>query len=836
MSGLLLDLRHAVAVYRGTPVASAIAVIALAVSMAFVSAFLSLWNDLALKPPAGFESGQLVTIGQSGGYQAVDGSAPLTLSLVEGINETVGALDFAAGITMFPQLLQLDTAVVPIQAEAVTRHFSDLEPRLRLGRRFDEQDHRADGEPAVILSYRLWQSQFAGREDVLGQTARLSEVGFNGLPVAGQVSEPRGQDYRVVGVMSPRMTGTFTDSVDVWLPFEQAVPFLYGDPDESPQFNLAQGASLSVRPDSGASVPSRMRGLARPRAGVSVEAINNDLNARFAIEGQALTQGIELSGEEIRFDVIEGIVRDIDLQRESKRQIRLFLAGTLLLVIVAACNVSLFLLARASRRQRELGIRMAVGASIKRLARQLASEAGMLILIATVVGVFLSVWLSAVLQELPFLQQAEWRDVSPFDWRVLGLLSVVMLLLTLLVSLAPILGLRRAGIGQSSGMVTARAGWGQRLAGTAQIAVTVVVGAVAVAFAWHLVFYATIDRGFDPRDVLVVELDNSNFRCPEPPCQESIAIERERQRDIIVGLPGVEDASFTTFTPGGAGFPFYTIVQREARGDFVELLTINVDGHYFDVLDIPFIAGQDVIPTDRTQIVGNEIYAVETFGRIDAIGEVTPNGNRTLRGVVRNVAYGHPAEALPMIGYSPYSRSAYPILILKTQLSPAEMRGLLQQKIDAGELEIELGDVNRLATIAGKDLLADRARSALTASSALLVVILSALGFYGTQRYLVTVGQREYAIRSAIGAGPGALGRLVLSRGVSLALPGLIFGAMLAFIVVAWLRDGFLAQAVSPIGVTTMVVLTIVVLVFAASVGPARQARKTAPAELLRQA
>ena len=837
MTGLTADLRHAIAVYRSTPIASAIAVVALAVAMAFVSAFLSMWSDLSLKPAEAFErGGELVTIGQSGGYAVADSSSPLTLDVVEGINETVSSLQFAAGVAAFPQLLRWDDETEPIQAEAVTRHFGDLAPRLALGRRFDERDHLAQAEPAAILSHRLWQQRFGGREDVLGQTVRIAETGDGGLlgrPIDSldEGREPRGQDYRIVGIMSPRMTGTFADTTDIWLPYEQVVPFLYGQAEDQPQLDLGLSGNITITPQEGE--PTRMRGLAVPVAGASAQAIGDELNARLELGGQSFAGALNLTGAEMQFDVIDGVVGDIRIQRESKRQVVLFLAGTLLLVVVAACNVSLFLLARASRRQRELGIRMAVGASLKRLARQLTSEAGLLMLVATVLGVFISLWVSAALRGLPFLQQAEWGEVSPFDWRVLAMLSGLMLLLTLLVSLAPIFGLRRMGIRASSGMVLARAGWGQRLAGTAQIALTGIVGAVAAAFAWNLYFYATVDRGFDPDDVLVVELRNSRFAPPGELTQTSVAIERERQREIIVGLPGVDDASFTTYAPGGAGVLQFTVVQREP-GRYVEIATVYVDDHYFEVLDIPLLHGQNVDPYDFTQLVGNESYALDTFGRVDAIGAATRT-NRSLRGVVRDFTFGHPTETVPLTGFIANASTSYPLLLVKTSATPAAIRGLLQQRIDTGELEMELGEIDRLENFVGRTLREDRARTALTAGSALLVVILSALGFYGTQRYLVTAGQREYAIRSAIGAGPRSLGRLVLSRGLSLALPGLILGSVLAVIAVALLRDGFLARAVSPLGVSAMAAFMVLALVLAASFGPALQARKTAPAMLLRQ-
>jgi ABC-type antimicrobial peptide transport system permease subunit len=115
------------------------------------------------------------------------------------------------------------------------------------------------------------------------------------------------------------------------------------------------------------------------------------------------------------------------------------------------------------------------------------------------------------------------------------------------------------------------------------------------------------------------------------------------------------------------------------------------------------------------------------------------------------------------------------------------------------------------------------------------VVLLATFGFYGTQRYLVTAGRREYAIRASLGAGPKALGGLVIRRGLTLGLPGLVLGALLAFIAVAWLRDDFVSREISPFAVTLAVVLGLVLLLAASSLGPARQARRTQPAPLLRE-
>jgi lipoprotein-releasing system permease protein len=145
------------------------------------------------------------------------------------------------------------------------------------------------------------------------------------------------------------------------------------------------------------------------------------------------------------------------------------------------------------------------------------------------------------------------------------------------------------------------------------------------------------------------------------------------------------------------------------------------------------------------------------------------------------------------------------------------------------------GNVVSLAK-ARSDLLApDRARGFLTIATAVLVVLLAAFGFYGTQRYLVTAGRREYAIRASLGAGPRALGRLVMKRGLMLGLPGLVLGVPLAFILVAWLRDDYISRSVSPLAVSVAIALGLVALLLVASLGPARLARRTQPAPLLRQ-
>src|SRR5690606_32034835 len=174
------------------------------------------------------------------------------------------------------------------------------------------------------------------------------------------------------------------------------------------------------------------------------------------------------------------------IQRNTQRQLQLFLGASVLLALVAAANVSLFLLARAPGRRRELGIRMAVGAPMTRLARQLASEAAVLVVAGGALGLIASVWLAGLLRGLALLRQAEWREITLLDWRVLTIIGVFLALLTLLVSLAPIFGLKRSGIAARGRQISARPNGAQRVAGAAQIAIASTLGGAALAFAWYL--------------------------------------------------------------------------------------------------------------------------------------------------------------------------------------------------------------------------------------------------------------------------------------------------------------------------------------------------------------
>src|SRR5690606_18005863 len=237
----------------------------------------------------------------------------------------------------------------------------------------------------------------------------------------------------------------------LWLPLERVQPLFIGPAE---QLTRTEG-----------------RIFLRPRSGAALSAVESEFELRYD-DDLPPPPGLEPV-------VLAGLHFGVGRQEAVQRQLAMFLAGSLLLALVAGANTSLFLLARAPARRRELGVRMAVGATTLRLARQLVTEAGLLVIGSAVLGVLLGVWLDDYLRTLAFMQFADWRNVTLLDWRVFGLLAAFLLALTVLVSLAPVLAVARSGIGTASRSVTARATIGQRVAGTAQLAAAGAFGAAA---------------------------------------------------------------------------------------------------------------------------------------------------------------------------------------------------------------------------------------------------------------------------------------------------------------------------------------------------------------------
>ncbi len=820
MNGTFADLRHAVRHYAATPASSMLALVILAVAMSCIASMLTLWTDLSLKPHPGFErSRELVTLDQT------DGTRHLWFSLdfVEAVRESSTSLTSIAGVRIWPMPAVLDGRPEQSQVELVTRGFSELGPYMAMGRRFDAADHAPGAAPTAILSHRFWQEKFGGRQAVIGEAIHVMPPSFlDPRAAAGQPSDS-GTAYRIVGILAPRMTGILGTETDLLIPFESAIAAWPGGSD-------------------GMRSSSTLRAIGRPARGASLAAVRAELEADRADYSDLLRDS---SG---RMEVRPGVIRDIGAHLQAEGQVLLFLGGSVLLVLLAASNISLFLLSRAPSRKRELAIRVAVGATWKRLALQLGSEAGLLVGFASALGVVVSLWLAAVLRDSPILSAADWRDVSVLDWRVLALVGIATLIVTLLVSVAPILALKRVSIEADTRVVSARAGSGQRVAATIQLAAIGPLAGAALGFAWHLADLVTADHGFDATDVHVATVraqermivaggeDSETLMRRLRDERERTFVERDRRRPIIGSLPGIAGVAFGTGVPGRTvRRDLYIVPTPNSPEDRTSFGIVSAGVMFPELLGMVFVSGRGLESDSSDEILINETLANQVWGTTDVVGELL-FGDVEVVGVVRDIAYGGPSSGLEPLAYRrAVSSSRFDSILLESPLSSTAVARLLQDQIDAGALGIELESVEPLAQIWRRTFAADNARTTITIAAAVIGILIAAFGIYSTQSYLLASGNREYAIHSALGAGPRALGRLVALRTLIMGLPGIVFGSLLCFIAVAWLSADYLSGVVSPAVATIIVTLIAICMVVVASIRPMQRARRTVPGQLLRQ-
>ena len=769
----------------------------LAIGTAFVGTFLSLYVDLILRPHPGFErSGRIATIGQSDGVYM----RGIPYAIVVRLADEMTSIESAAMSYVDRTLAGPEREDVLF--EMVSEGFFDaLRPRLEFGSGFRPEDHASEAEPVVVISYRYWQQHFGGDREILGSVVEITPH-----PVWSDLPNGATTQFRVIGVMSRALPGLAIPDTALWFPLESAYPLIVRERDRLPG---VVGPTYVLR-----------------RAGTSTASVLSEIGERFF--GPDSTLDLRPG---LRLDAIDGIARNIDVQRAAKRQLEMFLGGSVLLALVAAANVSLFLIARAPGRRREIGIRLAIGAPIRRIARQLATEAGLLIAASAALGLLFSVWLSQHLRGLAFLRNAEWRSVALLDWRVLGLAAAFLLMLTLLVSLAPILGIGRLGIAGSSRQVTARASPVQRLAGTLQVVVACTFGGAAIASAWYLGALTFGDPGYETANRHVVEFVRDSISSND-------LVEIVRRRDAIESIPGVTAVAFGFPVPGeqGATLLAMRVSDPNAPGNEIDAYFGYLEPRLIDMLGLDLAQGRAPEVDEAGVALVNQSLARMVWGREDVVGaRLALSAGRDLEviGVIEDVSFEHPsAAARPYL----FGRTAVqPFTVVQAELTAADLRQAIDRIAAAGALDGEVRDVRPLRMMYKTMIAPDIARGLLTMTAAVLVVGLAAFGFYGTQRYLVAAGKREYAIRASLGAGPRAIGRLVIGRSLLLGVPGLAAGGFLVFMVVSWMRDDYLGGKVSTAVVTAVTVAGLALVLLAASLGPAWEARKTQPALLLRE-
>jgi putative ABC transport system permease protein len=799
LSELRQDAAFALRTLRKQPAFTLIAVLTLALGIGADTAIFSVVRGVLLRPLPYAEPERLMEVrtaypnGQDYTLSAPDFMSVATLD---------GVFDGVAAMTDWEPTWTGEGEPRTVAAAELSRGFlATLGVGIVLGRGFDDDEHLPGRTQVAILSHRLWQSRFGGRDDVLGRTLTLS-----------------GQPYRVIGVASPHLD--LPAGTEIYLPLEHGETF---------DATTAQGR----RSEFLFVVARRAPEVGPERAEAALADLGRRLQQEFPDTNDRLTF--------TAYPLVERFVGEV-------RQPLLVLLGAVGLVLLIACvNVANLLLARAATRQDELALRNALGAGRGRLLRQLLTEALVLGLAGGLAGLLLA-WLgtraliATVPEVIPRLEEVGVDGPVALFSFALGLATA------LLAGLLPALHATRGGLaaalkeggrGGDSGRRHHRLRHGLIVAETA-LAVVLLVGAGLLLRSFLRL--TAVDPGFDPERAITFTVSLQGAGYDELPSRVD-AFGRLLER--LEALPGVLAAGGANVLPldtGGAIESLDVDGRAPDPDEVLEIRTAWVTPGYFRALGTPVIAGRPFGAGDRE---GAPLVTVINQAAVERWfdGE-SPLGRRLgLRGEPREVV-GVVAD-LPQLGLD---RPAEPVayyphaqlpgrtisLVVRSEGDPAalvpEVRRLVRQ-LDA---DLPLAEPQPLESLVAESVARPRFYAGLLALFASVALALALVGIFGVMSYVVAQRRREIGIRIAMGARQREVVRMVLLRALALTGGGLALGLLVALASTQALESQLYGVSATDPWTFAAVLALLAVSAAAASVVPARRAARVDPVVALR--
>ncbi|HVS14577.1 MAG TPA: ABC transporter permease [Thermoanaerobaculia bacterium] len=816
------DLRHSFRALMAQRGVTAVAVLSLAVGIALNVTIFSLVNEVLLRPPAVAAPDELVSVfsRDTGGEQYGTSSY---LDYVDLRAQSEAFTDLAAHSLMLASYERNGRSQALIGALVSDNFFDVLGVRAARGRTFEAGENEPLGaHPVAVLDHRFWQKELGGRPDVVGSTVRLDSTRFT-----------------VVGVLPPSFTGMFPGVAPaLYLPLAAA-----DQVEPAGQIQFAAGGTGSTRLD--------QRGyrwlwlLGRLQPGVGLEQADAQVSAVMA---RLASEYPPTNGDFSMLARSTGGVRvhpEIDGVLSAAATLLQVCVG-LVLVIVCA-NIANMLLARAAGRRREVGVRLALGASRSRLVRLLLTESLLLASLGGALGLGLALLANRLIEgfQPASLPVAITLDLT-IDHRVLLFTLVVTALTGVIFGLAPALQASRtdvvAQMRRDEPAPRGRFGFGQVLVG-AQVALCLALLVGAGLLGRSLMAAGAMPLGFEPQRIGAVVFDIERMGY-----QGEAAANRYREMlDAISALPGVQSASWASRTPLDINFNnselfIQGVNEEDERG--LQVATVFVSAGYLDTLEVALLEGRgfdarDTPETGRVAIV-NRAFVNRYWPGESALGKRL----RTTSGVQLEVVGVSDDYKVQSVGEAsrPYvhlareqTPSAFGILMFRTEGPAAATLEAARRRLVEMEPELMFLDSATLAARVDLSLLPVRFGASLLGSLSLVAVLLVAVGLYGLIAYWVSRRTREIGLRVALGASPREVVAMVVRQGAVLTGVGLVVGGGLAFGVAQLLRGILLGVEPGDPATFLLAALALLIVTLAANVVPARRAARVDPMVALRQ-
>lgn len=799
---MLTDLRYALRVLFRTPTVTALAILSLALGIGANVTIYTIANAFLDQPIGGANDVDRLVRVYRGDH------SPLMYPELERMRGERGVFAGIAGERLTAVAVDLGGSIERAQASLVTDgYFSMLKVRPELGRLFDARDS-SDAAPVTVISHAFWRDRLGGDSAVIGRALRVND-----------------RQLTIIGVAPPEFASSiFLWRADLWMPPSLAPTFL-GAP-----FNQWNGSLYTT---------ARLAdGVTLDRARASVATVAARLMADSARAGERLS---------FRVEPARGIV--VELRGPTVLASGFLMVVVAMVLLIACANVANLLLARATARRRELGVRAALGAGRARLVRQLLIESLLIAIAGGAIGLVAAAWLAELLARFLVARSPEpiSIDVAP-DAHVLIFALVISVLSALAFGLLPALRATSADVSpvlrEEATQTTGRSRARGILIG-AQVALCTVLLACSTLFLHSLANARVIDPGFDPKGIFDVALNISSRNLQ--PDQGRAFFDELQSR--AAALPGVRQATIAALAPlGGSNMQIGLWVEGRTttgpRAPFVPSFNI-VGPRYFETLGIPVIAGRPIAPEDRPTAPGaaviNEQMAKHLWPNESAIGKrVSAEGPSgpwiTVVGVVRNTRYNSLGERVPDFMYLPFAQHYRPEMILqvRTPNAPPTMAATLRDLVRSLDSRLPPAPVTSLGDDMRIVLLPSELGAGLLGAFGLLALLLASVGIYGVTSYSVAQRTREMGIRSALGATARDLVLLLARQSMRVVLIGAAIGLLLALASAQLLTSQLYGvKATDPLTFLVMPVLLLSIALLATLV-PARRATRVDPADALR--
>ena len=800
------DFRFGLRMLAKKPGFTAVAVIALALGIGANSAIFSVVHTVLLRPLPYRDADRIVMVWEDGTAHGFPINVTSAANYIDWrdqnqVFETMAIVGRAS--------FNLTGAGEPERIDG-RRVSSSLFPLLAvdpvLGRTFLPEEDSPGANRVVILSHGLWQRRFGMRPDVIGQHLTLN-----------------GQSYEVVGVMPPHFHFPSRDD-QLWVPIA---------------FTPQQAANRG---------DNSFEAIARLKPGVSREQADAEMDTITARLQQQYPNVVKTQGSVV-IPLHEQLVGDI------KPALLILLGAVGFVLLIACANVANLLLVRAAARQKEIAVRLALGAGRRRLIRQLLTESILLSAIGGAVGLLVALCGVSLLKTFIPKEIGQVTAVG-IDANVLVFTLGVSLLTGLIFGLAPALQASKFNLNETlkeGGRDSAVGRRGNRLRSflvVAEVAISLVLLIGAGLLINSFLRLRNIDPGFHSKNLLTMRIALPREKYPDHAKRKAFYGELLSR---VEALPGVRSAAVSNWIPltlQGDTFGI-SIEGRPDPGaqEMPDIVTRVVSPGYFNTMGIellrgrPFADGQDRTDTALVAII-SETMARRLWPGEDPLGKRIKPGRSdsdmewiTVVGVAKDVRQFELTAEPRLQMYLPYSQPSFFVpghLVVRTEVEPASLTAPVREAVWAIDKDQPVSDIRSMEEIFSESIARQRFSMLLLAIFAGVAMLLGAVGIYGVVSYSVAQRAHEIGVRMALGAPRGNVLRMVVGQGLKLVLLGVGIGLVAASVLTRLMES--LLFGISATDPATFVAISVVLVAAAtlASYIPARRATRIDPLIALR--